>query len=652
MLRLVRSLLLGGALLASTRVAAADVDPGPGGQPPRRVRLVVRPDGVEVIERPFGKARSAGLSGDAQLAPRTVVLDELTLREARVFRTDPLAPLSDRLLALRSPGLQLSGAMVADVQAEATATRLPPLPDGSYAYEPFGPQDMAFNQVNAYSLAHDFVNDWFCRHGWDHGLAFIGLRIYSTPSSLIIGQYEGGYAALHPALVNGVVRHTAKDADLVRHEVAHAVLIPSLPMNPAGDPDHYHAFHEGMADYYAAIAGPDPRLGEWLVPGGLRDLTTTDAGSYHMSRFPLLKANPYEAGRILSGALIEIRRTLGERLDELVVDATYQAAPASLDGFADAIRRADLERHGGLHLGAIEAAFARHGLAPGSRANVTYDGPWFVSAGMAGTYAADVFGGYGPFTITWRASTDGGATWQTVGRGDLARLAFAQTCLLRCDATDQVGGVSSSLALPITVFQGEVPPPVTSVGIVGPTTLPPGTPARYTLSANSAVRSPAAWSFVPDVGPSRGFLADAVEIAGSYGSFTLRVAVSGVTGGQANASLRVTVPREPAFVETLPTSALGPDPVPEWPTAPTRIVRALCSRAERVMAADFGAAPGAGGWRAQLFDVRGRIIASAEGATAHGAQPLWSLDAVPPGVYFVRVTTRVRTATARTVVVP
>jgi hypothetical protein len=492
------------ALVRPHEAAAAAVGPDEGLAPPQRVRVIARPDRVVVKSRPYGATPAQRAHGQALLGPKTIAFEELTLREARRFPTNPLSPLASRMLVLRSPGLELAGDMVADVQVSGSTAKLPPLADGSYAYEPFGADDMAFHQVNAYGLAHDFINDWFCRHGWDRDQGFVGLRLYPTPSSQVIGQYEGGYAALYPALVDGVVRHTAKDADLVRHEVAHAVLVPSFPMNPAGDPEHYHAFHEGMADYYAAVAGADARIGEWIVPGGLRDLTTTDAGTYHMSRYFLLRANPYEAGRILTGALLAIRGSMGELLDELVVDATHHPAPASLDGFADAIRRADVERHGGSHLGVIDAAFAARGLEPGSRARVSYDGPWYVSAGVVQTYAADVFGGYGPFSYEWRTSTDGGATWQAVGDGDLTRLAFPETCLLRCDATDQVGGVFSSLALPITVFPGEVPPPVTSVSIIGPTTLLPGALGRYAISANSAVRSPAAWAFVPDVGPSRG----------------------------------------------------------------------------------------------------------------------------------------------------
>ena len=294
--------------------------------------------------------------------PPVIEVEGLTLREAKVFLENPLTPYTGRLVSLNSPGLVLARDMIADVHLSSTATRLPPKADGSYNYLPFGTDDMAFNQVNAYYLAHKFVADWFVSPGWGAALPPLGIRIHTDVSGGdVIGQYEGGYAALFPVDVGDSLKHTAKDADIVRHEVAHTVLIPSFPHS--GNADEYYAFHEGMANYYAYLAGPNASLGEWVAsPGGVFDMTlgNNDATFYHMNRFIFLNG-PYEKGRILTGALRTIRQSIGTAMEELVAAAACYPAPAGLREFADAIRRADIDLFEGSHLSLINSAFAARG---------------------------------------------------------------------------------------------------------------------------------------------------------------------------------------------------------------------------------------------------------------------------------------------------
>jgi hypothetical protein len=375
-----------------------------------------------------------------------------------------------------------------------------------------------------------------------------------------------------------------------------------------------------------------------------------------MSRIDIYRGNPYEAGRILTGALFDLRATLGGALvDDLLFSAGLNGAFASFRSIADGMRGADIERYAGAHLAALDAAFAARGILPGSTPGLvigTTHGGLAVRDQPTDVWV-DVTGGYGPFQFAWELSHDNGATWTPFSSAAGPRLSFAADALLRCSLTDQVGGVWVTPTALVRVFDS-VPVPITNVTINGPESGAAGSTMRFTFTANSIAVSPAAWSIYRDrtngvanrVGPT-------VDVT-PFVSFRIDVSVSGVAGGAATASKHIVVTGPVAFVESVAgDSTVISQQVPKrTPVAIRPSVPRLLARGTGALLARLPAGGTSRSWTAEVFDLGGRVLSRLENIQAGENRVVWDPGSAAPGVYLVRLTGPVGTSSYRTILLP
>jgi hypothetical protein len=541
---------------------------------------------------------------------------------------------------------------------------LPPKADGTYEFEPFGADEMKFNQVNTFWHALRLLENNLQPRGWiDQGVP-IRLKLVDgqSPSDpLIAGSYDvgQGIVRLFRPAIGTPNRHAAKDGDIIRHETTHAALIPMFPGEApeVNSTFNYYEVHEGLADYFAAIGGGNGRIGEYIAGSarGVRDISSSPAAEYNMSRIEIYRGNPYEAGRILSGALFDLRATLGGALvDELLFSAGINRAFASFRSIADGMRSMDIQNYGGAHLNALNAAFAARGIHPGSTPELligTTHGGLAVQDQPTSVWV-DVIGGYGPFQYAWERSDDNGASWMPVSSAAFPQMSFATNAMIRCSLTDQVGGVWVTPTSLIRVFD-RVPVPISNVTINGPDAGAAGTTMRFTFTANSIAVQPATW-WVYRVGTRGVNLAGPTVDVTPFVPFRITVSVSGVAGGAAFASKDVNITGPVAFVESVasgPTlisqESMTRTPVAIGPTLPR-----LITRGTGALLASLPAGETSRSWTAEVFDLGGRMLSKLENIPPGAGRVVWNPASAAPGVYVVRLSGPMGTSSHRTILLP
>lgn len=174
-------------------------------------------------------------------------------------------------------------------------------------------------------------------------------------------------SALNFMLQHWQCNNTARVADVVYHEFGHGFHQSSALINGPLDP----SLGEGGADYMCATTTDDPQIapGFFLDGGFLREIESD-------MRWPDdVNPDPHETGRIISGALWDLRTLLSGELGKAagvaLADHLYQAVlkratniPAS---YAEVLAADDDDgnlANGTPHICAINQAFVQHGLAP------------------------------------------------------------------------------------------------------------------------------------------------------------------------------------------------------------------------------------------------------------------------------------------------
>ena len=153
----------------------------------------------------------------------------------------------------------------------------------------------------------------------------------------------------------------AEDADIILHEVGHAIHDLLVPGFGGGDS---RALSEGFADFWAATRNGDPCVGDWdatsYSPPCLRECDLELAYPFDRT------GRPHDDGRIYSGALWEIRTNLGAELAEPLAllafleqdtDATFPEAGASILAACDRMGLSESDR------AVVLEALGRRGLA-------------------------------------------------------------------------------------------------------------------------------------------------------------------------------------------------------------------------------------------------------------------------------------------------
>ena len=353
-----------------------------------------------------------------------------------------------------------------------------PQESGEFGYLPFGSDDLSFDHVNVF---------W---HAQQHLLRLerYGIDLEEFPVLLHVQPGAGSFTHfLEPIStigtgLNGLDRG-AKDSDIIVHEITHAVFNPRMPLG--GYPiDKGEAIPvlEGLADYFAAAVNGDTRIGEFARPPAGYHNIATDPAVYHYSRFDVLPGDPYSRGKVLNGALLEIRESLGETADELVVGALDYAPLRCFTCFADAVRWADGERYAGAHLGTINAAFERRGIGTGPplvRDLVVPAWGWNdedVTAKLLHSC------GVGPFQITWSLRDSLGNVQVLPFQGDEAVFRAPGGVWIQATLRDALGVDHSAQPKHVGFFNRNDPQNnLGRIAIRGPSPLFEFSPASFTF---------------------------------------------------------------------------------------------------------------------------------------------------------------------------
>ncbi|WP_328891014.1 M4 family metallopeptidase [Streptomyces sp. NBC_00316] len=281
-----------------------------------------------------------------------------------------------------------------------------------------GPELTASGAVDAHWAAgkvYEYYRDTFKRDSLDdEGMAInslVGVTDYGSPfvnafwdhTKMVYGTGDDEYRSL------------ASDLDVVGHEMTHGVVEHTANLVYAGQSG---AMNEAMADYFGNVIDvtanrtpmSDPDAG--LIGGDLcRNRTPRECafrdlndGATTAKFLGLPLGSAYDNGgvhvnsTIFSGALWDIRESLGGPLADRIVYRALSSYVAPLDGFdegRDAVVAAakSLGVKGG-QLTAVKKAFEAHGVVPGWENNLGLDSD--VLVGRLGTLMSFVGTGNSP----------------------------------------------------------------------------------------------------------------------------------------------------------------------------------------------------------------------------------------------------------------
>ncbi|MGD9527149.1 hypothetical protein [Pseudonocardia sp.] len=360
-------------------------DPGP---PPRRRRATV----VDAMRAQLALPATVELEPETVLFPvdggavwayagRGVLWDEETLADLRVIvRADDLSllvsrdaapsavwgegraypanpardthPVTVRLADLDAAADLLRGPLL-DV-APRTGAR-PERPRRDWRLDADGPD---FDDVCAYHHLSRAA-------GWLAPL--VGPDVFGrppfTPLQVVTGDRAtraqvGRFLPSRQAVVFGDgPRPGARSADICAHELTHAVVWGTRRIDDVG-PVEARGLNEGFADYAQASLLADPRIGDWVAPGQMRDCSSAAV------RFPAQPVDVYAVGAAWAAVLWDLRDRLGAGVADAVAFAsvffleetsTVAAARAALLGSDATLFPA--EDGQGRHADEIAAAF-------------------------------------------------------------------------------------------------------------------------------------------------------------------------------------------------------------------------------------------------------------------------------------------------------
>ena len=412
---------------------------------------------VGIILASLGASRGAAQSPDVPVRGNAVTPNAF---QPALPCTLMLAPPGNRL---RARGLT----MFSDPIVVPTA-------NGDFDYLPFGADDYFFDQVNVFFHAQRLLAR-FERYGLDldefpvylHVQQGIGSFTHPTEAVTTIGTGEAGRNA------------DAKDRDIIDHELTHAVFNPRMGTDPCPlDKGEAQPVAEGIADYFAFVVDGDTHMGEYASPpDGYHDIAS-DPAVYNYQRWDQLPGDPYSRGKVLNGALMELRAAIGETADELTFAALAHHPLRCMPCFADAMRWADGERYGGAHIAAIDSAFAHRGITGGPPSAAAIRGPQLVWKGEPAVFHLKAECGYGPLRYAWQWRPDVGASWIPLPdvADSVSLIPDSGAIELSATITDQRGAQLFADAQYPVGSQGQH---VRGIHITGPAILTPGQRTTY-----------------------------------------------------------------------------------------------------------------------------------------------------------------------------
>lgn len=555
---------------------------------------------------------------DASVA---AVEEDVAHAAARFYPTDPNGALQDVTLhdLLPGPGLSSTRFRVEDNRVRPIVS----LGLDDYRYPP---TDSMFDQVNAFALTQRFLQDELRgRLGWAGPREAFVVRV-NYPTSPYAALTSGRFVQLSGA-IPGFVHEVARAADIVFHELTHAVLydrgiLSTGPNREAG------ALHEGLADYFAAVATNDVRIGEWLYPAFPQGATRVDqplpqwsvANYDHVGYAGGDAASVWGNGMILSSALWDLRRSLGETADSLALESLeYLPSQPTWVMFGNALLQADRDHHGERNAVTIFQLLAARGWRGGVVASA-FTGPLVANRGSAATFIAQpccsgLYRGHYRWSVREWCRGAPCEAWRSVGEGDSLTLVLERDTEVGLRVTSVWG--DTVLAEPHFV-NVELP----MLRVVGPTHVVLGTEGVWRAAVTAVGPYQVYWS-------RRESNAGAVEVPVGTGA-ELRLQLN------AHATLRAELRdgRGRSAIQDIAVTVVADRP-------PTAFVSVLGLSHRTVSGSNMMESrvelPADARLQVRLFDVRGvlrRVVRDAW--TVHGAHVLkWDGSDLGSGVYFL-----------------
>ncbi len=359
------------------------------------------------------------------------------------------------------------------------------LPQGCFDFR-FDPvaQPEAFDQANVYWNVDHFVREF---HG---GNGFAGMP---QPITVILLPFRCGSPNTGETIGNTIwltsegcgYKSSTRDGDIIDHETQHAVN-NSFGLEGGTDRNreiYATALHEALANYFSCAAHDDPIYAEYFFgPQGFANCNS-DPAEYNYSRIDEIgvgQLQNYLIGMIWSGALWDIRSTIGPVIDRIALESLgYLPATPTFFEAAEAILQVDADRYGGMHEADMRAAFVARGLGPGLP-NPIIRGPAERYQGEAGTWRARICCARPPYTYLWRRQYPGSSVAETIGTDSVVTTVSDYNFILLLRVVDANGGVMETSGLI------QVVPLDMTVTLRGPRSVLPDVPGQWTVRATSS----------------------------------------------------------------------------------------------------------------------------------------------------------------------
>ncbi|MHB1686708.1 MAG: T9SS type A sorting domain-containing protein [Ignavibacteriaceae bacterium] len=266
-------------------------------------------------------------------------------------------------------------------------------------------------------------------------------------------------------------QYWARSSDVIYHEYTHDVIY-HIYGGWIGDPNNGvlqgSAMDEGLSDYFACTINNDPIQGEDV--GVNRDLNNNDVypTNYDFSS----GADPHKNGLIISGAVWDLRQSVGNIIGDNLTFRALQVSPHAHD-FSDFETNAivaDNNYYSGSYNSQIQTAFSNHGISiPTLIASIS--GPTSLSIGQNGTWNASVSGGVPNYNYQWYYEYPGNTAasttvqpylppvnaWYTIGTNSpTLTTSFSANVNLKCVITDATNNSVTSNILSVTVGAAKI----------------------------------------------------------------------------------------------------------------------------------------------------------------------------------------------------
>jgi len=211
-----------------------------------------------------------------------------------------------------------------------------------------------------YKNTHDFSGmDYSIKSTVHFGKDYCGAFFNPEDANIYFGDGDGGTSLNNPS----------RARDVIYHEYTHAAVNHIYELVYYGQSG---AMDEAFADYFSASYTNDSRIGEWVMLAAVqRNLVNTNTYPDDMTN------EVHDDGLIYSGALWDIRQSLGQEISDKIIFESLFFQPDNFIRGREAVLMADDDNadlsDGTPHYSEINTAFYAHGISSSPLAGDTYE---------------------------------------------------------------------------------------------------------------------------------------------------------------------------------------------------------------------------------------------------------------------------------------